>query len=336
MTTYTAKQILAFTTFKQLFSRDNAERELRVLKHRWHPDRNTDPLATDVFNHISALYALGYVASEVEYINSAGQQCAYKVKARTDVAFGKMYLRNGSVAFVFHDDMLFLKDLFIANNAAYKDKLYKSKHFNKYDYSVVEVHPIKEPESTLILRLPNEFVPVKYILKHFNGAIDPKIVAWIISRCFDWAMLMDSQGLVANGFDPELLFVCLPQHTILDIGSFIYSAPKEGKLVALSANTVNFYPQDCLDDKIARSRCDIALIKSLGIKLLGDPTGLGTMLRGNKNIPEAMLNFLMFPSTDKKLEAYQKWQQDVLIKAFSKREFYRFVVPSTDLLEQVI
>lgn len=46
---YTAQQILSFTSFNQLFSKNGSEKELRILKHQWHPDRCKDALATDVF-----------------------------------------------------------------------------------------------------------------------------------------------------------------------------------------------------------------------------------------------------------------------------------------------
>lgn len=328
---YTAQQILSFTSFNQLFSKNGSEKELRILKNQWHPDRCKDALATDVFVHISKLYDLGFVPPEVEYINDSNQLCSYLFDAKYKTSFGMAYVRNGSVAYVFEDEYLFLIDLFKQNFIEYSDKLRKSKHFKNYEYSIFRIYPIRAPQNILILQLPKDFVPVIYLLNHFNGAIEPRIVAWIISRCFDISMLYRFMDKVANGFDLELLYVDLEEHRVLDLGPMLYSVGRNARLTALSSNTISMYPADCLYSKTAKSKCDVALIKALGIRLLGDSTYTGTLL--SSSIPKALIQWLTSPALKDKLESYSEWQKDVLLNSFGARKFYKYVVPVVQLLK---
>ena len=328
---YTAQQILSFSSFNQLFSKDGSEKELRTLRHQWHPDRCKDKLATDVFTHISALYEMGFVPPEVEYINKDGKSAVYLFEAKYKTSFGMAYVRNGSVAYVFEDDYLFLIDLFKQNFKEYSDNLQKSKHLKNYEYSLFRVYPINSPQNILILQLPKDFVPVIYLMNHFNGAIEPRITAWILSRCFDIGMLYHSMDKVANGFDLELLYVDLEGHRVLDLNPMFYSVGHNAKLKALSSNTVSMYPADCLYNKTAESKCDVALIKALGVRLLGDATYTGALL--GSSIPSALKQWLTSPTLKGKLESYSEWQQKVLINAFGARKFYKYVVPVAQLLK---
>src|SRR5580698_1786547 len=55
---FTADQIIGFKNPEMLFTGDpyDAEKEYKALKLFWHPDRNHDLKATEVFQHLSELY----------------------------------------------------------------------------------------------------------------------------------------------------------------------------------------------------------------------------------------------------------------------------------------
>ena len=335
MSQYTAKQILAFTRYADLFT-DDHKKELKTLQHHWHPDRNKDPQANEVFVHIMSLYNMTNVplkTSEVDYVNLKGEHCTFKYFCSEVLPFGKAYYINGAVCYVFNEDSKFLITHF-QNNLYTMYKHIHTDFKDKYSFALPVIHLIQSPDNVLILKIPKDFVPLSLVYKYYGQNLNPRLAAWITSRLFDYSMLLHVGGFVGNGFSMPTVLVDLKGHRLFDMTSYFFATKIDGKLHALNADTIDFYPHDCLTSKRAQPKCDVALIKRLAIQLFGDSTGTGVKLNLDLNIPGPIVRFLMAISTNQKYEAYKEWQHTVLVDSFGKRSFFKTEVETALLLNQ--
>ena len=335
MSQYTAKQILAFTRYSDLFTKD-PKKELKVLQHYWHPDRNKDPLANDVFAHIMLLYHMTNTpvkVSDVAYVNMNGENCTFRYFTSETLSFGKAYYTNGAVCYVFDQDNEFLIDHFKKNLSSI-EKHINANFKDKYAFAIPSIYEIKSPTNILILKLTKDLVPLSLVYKYYNQKLNPCMAAWIISRMFDFSMMLHVNQMVGNGFSMSTCFVHLKDHRMTDLTSFFYATPISGKLHALNADAIDFYPHDCLTKKQADPKCDVALIKRLGIQLLGDPSGVGNILSKDPEIPEPILKFLQSTGSNQKHQHYIDWQHKVLVDAYGKRKFFKSEVDTALLLNQ--
>lgn len=118
--------------------------------------------------------------------------------------------------------------------------------------------------------------------------IDLKHCRWIVSRLFEYAAFLDSNGIVHVGINPDSVLVIPENHGVI-INSFYHVNFKGAKLKTVSGKWQHFYPSSLFVDKIANNNIDIELIKRTAIYMLGDSSGVGTKLI--KVLPEEMLTF---------------------------------------------
>lgn len=334
---YTATQILGFKRYSDLFT-DDHKKELKLLQHEWHPDRNKDPKANDVFAHIMQLYNMTNTpikVSDVAYVNLKGQECTFKYFTSETLAFGKAYYTNGAVCYVFNQDSEFLIEHFKKNLKTIGDNIKKDDKLKAgYEYSLPEIYEVASPANILILKIPKDHVPLSLVFKYCKNAINTRTSTWIISRMFDFSMMLHVSGLVGNGFSMSTVFVDLAKHRAFDLTSYFYAVENGSKLHALNADSIDFYPLDCLTSKKAMPKCDIALIKKLGIQILGDLSGTGNKLKFDTAIPQSISEFLTAPVSNDKLKLYDEWQHEVAVKAFGARGFFKYEIDTALLLNQ--
>ncbi len=143
-----------------------------------------------------------------------------------------------------------------------------------------------------------------------------KHVLWILSRILEFNAWMSQIGFVHGGIHPHTLFIVPETHGII-IPTFYHMTVKGRKMKTLSAKYKHWYPTQLFTDKMARTSIDLKLSKRTAAFLLGDPSGMGIVLR--KSHHPALISFLLKKHSDA-YECYDEYRQ--MLKNNFKREFH--------------
>ena len=333
---YSSSEIIVLKKYSDLFPDDNIEAKkiLRQLQKKWHPDKNSDPLSKDVFVHIMKLYELGpsnIVYIRPEYTKTDNTECTFKAVVSYPLSFGTIYYSDKNAVMIeFNDDSVFLINHFKSNISKLSKSIPKNKS-TKYSWIIPEIYPIKDANK-LIIKMPDSFfVPLIFVEKYINTHFDYRLAFWIISRAFDNYMIFDSfANLKPNGCLIPLCFIDMKGHRMIDLSAFLFAA--EDKLHALDPSQIDFYDLNAIKNKKPSNISNLRLIKSFGLKLLGDNTGTGAMFKNDK-APASMINFLSSSFESQVFDAYKKWQQEIVKSSFGKTSFYNLVLSFSQLFE---
>ena len=137
-------------------------------------------------------------------------------------------------------------------------------------------------------------------------------VNWIVSRLLEGALYINQLGYVHAGFTPSNIFVCPANHSI-QIMSSIHTVKMNTRLKTISAEYKNMYSSI----EQATPDIDIQMIKQIGLMLLGDNSGIGTMFR--KVLPPDLLAFYQQVDTNT-ATCYMNYR-NLLTKLFPKKFF---------------
>lgn len=152
--------------------------------------------------------------------------------------------------------------------------------------------------------------------------VDQKHVNWIVSRIMELAGWFRQIGYVHGGLTPHSVFVVPKTHGII-CTTFYHMTKLGNPMNTVSGPFASFYPAKLFTDKKATMDIDVELAKRIGIYLLGDKSGNGTILKKAPNVNQAMLAVL------------QRYQQDpyVAFKEYRttlEKEFKKEFIPMED------
>lgn len=337
--TLTAEQILAVPKDKpeSVFSADNFAHEYAVARGIWHPDRNANPLAKDVFSHLTELNASAVKKTAENawegpsIVKWRGHTSKYELAylRATPYELGVVYDTNTKVLFLNHltHKNLSANYLEVAHNLKYgSDKMR-----DEFARLMPSIQLTVEVENTAImLRKTPDVLPLRAVLNHLGGSLPATHVAWIISRLQNIAAFLQFNELSHQALSLDTLYISPEFHTVLPLGGWGYSKHFGKRVSDVPAALLPFYPKVLLEDKTAHPKTDQALIKALGLQLLGDPTGTGSGLRGRADIPLPMLEFLQGVPAGDAFLAFSKWSK-VLEASFGARKFVELKVSASDI-----
>lgn len=342
LTTLTAADILGISDDfpEKLYSFNHAKDEYRKLCSIWHPDRNTDSQAVQVFQQIKHLYDIAEKRitndmwcgpAELIITSNEGKQFKFKYRKAVDITIGKLYIGMKFLVYVIDNDN---KDLFDNGIKMIKSIKYSTpkfeEQFKRQMPNIVRV--IETPlTSVVVMEKTEELIRLKDLLNYLpDHKLDPKHVAWIMSTLCNMACFFELNGIVHNAITTENFWISPEYHSGVLFDGWWYARRTGEKLLALPSESIAVLPSEVLTEKIAKSKYDRTLIKAVGIESLGDSTRLGSMLLKDKTIPKSVLEWLRNPVASTAVEDYKKWG-NARDNGFGERKFIPLTVDITKI-----
>jgi hypothetical protein len=307
------------------------------LYHRlascWHPDRNRDPKATEVFQRIGVLYAAAkqqiasgcWRAARGQSVVQARDGRQYRIKhfARRPFELGELLLGQTIAAFLVRPEAA---DLYAAALRMLRELDFASVAMREQvSLCLPQIQAALECETscTLVAKKPADMVLMADLVDHLDGRVPAVHVAWMLSALYNLVCYLEWARIVHNAIGPDTVLVSPQRHTIALAGGWWYAAPAGTRLNALPQRTVEAIPQDIVRSGTADLRSDLELIRATGRELLGDASG-ACLLR-DPSIPQAMADWLRHPSSGSALIDYRLWRE-TLQASFGPPRFMRLDV----------
>lgn len=147
-------------------------------------------------------------------------------------------------------------------------------------------------------------------------ALEGVHVRWVLSRILEFCMMLETNGYVHGGINPDSVFVDPDNHGIM-VTSFYHMTREKAPMKTINGKYMPWYPAQLMKTKRASSLVDTELAKKTAIYLLGDRSGVGARLKIKEN--KELIEFLMSQDNGA-YSAYKKYR-DILTKNF-KTQFH--------------
>jgi hypothetical protein len=321
-------------------SADDVKRDYRRLAMAWHPDRNRDPIAPAVFQHIGSLYdkaaariALGASACRGPLTLAAVDGKTYELNVLRSHPFelGTMYVSNTVVAFVVdraHADLVRRAERMIANLRYADDGMRRqiARHLPAYPF---EGRFETETAYVIVMRKQPDVLLLRDVLDHFGGRLDARHVAWVVSSLLNLCCYLQCAGITHNALSLDTCFMSPPQHSVAILGGWWYAAEAGERMAAAPAGTIAWAAHDLMTTCRADIRTDLELVRAIGRELLGDISGM--RLARKSSTQRAMIDWLRLPASDDPIEEYRTWRTQVLHDSFGARRFVELPLTQSDI-----
>jgi hypothetical protein len=312
----------------------------KELAKRWHPDLPKGD--EDVFKHIAILHTQAkhlidtdnwQIPGEFSFA-SEGKRYALRYFKTFDFELGKVYLSDTRVTYVIRNEFA---DLVATARKIVRDFEFPDKETK--DVMMRYLPVIKDVFKTadniiVMIDKPNDLIRMRDLVEHLGGQIDPKHVAWMVSRMLNHASYLEVTKLSHNDFSLDTLFVCPEHHTICILGGWWYATKVGEKLSALPQRTISNAPSDVIRKKMASVGIDAELVRLTGRELLGKRELLGNA-NGihliNGTIPGPMVNWLRLASRGSPVKDYTEWREKILMESFGPRKFVKMNVAASEI-----
>lgn len=329
-----ASQILVLTKYSDLFVEDQTESKKihRNLLKQWHPDRNKDPKANDVFVHINKLYDMKNIKIDEQLLDINGKSYSYYYSVDTSV-YEMYYMKDQSMLIKFKAKNDTFKSNFMNNITHLKNYIISSKFKDRYKFITDIV--LLENSGYFKIKMDKEFVPLNLLIKYIYDYKDWKLSAYIISRMFDFSMLYNVAGLQYIGCDSNFIFVNTKGHVIHDMSSLFFGIEHGQNLIGITNKQLPAFSTKDIKTKSCSTSTIIDLIKMIGLELAGDINKTGNInildsASVNVNLIKELNNL---DSNTSLIEAYKTWQSESIKRVFTARSFYKKELTINDLVK---
>ncbi len=340
----TAKIILENRKPEALFSRDKniLVKEFRALIKHWHPDRNKDPLAQKVTDHILVLHREALkklkedhwieVAEKLEFEEPGKKKI--RMKDGSIKTFSCYRTTNFELGSLFIDDNYVLFEIDksfedLLRNARYQIRSLPfqdqdmAAEISRYLPEIYDTFSGASGDYLLIRKTPDQIL-LADLLNHYGGTLPGEHIAWILNCLYNLLTYFSFAGITHNAINPGTLFVSPLRHSIMLLGGWWYATPIGSPMSALPMETLEHIDGKVLEDKIANANTDLALASALGAKLLSEKDPFYPILnkwfgRSNKEI------------SDSALGEYSLWKYEVLEQAYGKPQFVEMKVKKEEI-----
>ena len=324
-----ASEIMKAKKPEMLFSKDNITLEFKKLAFQWHPDKNKDPEATNVFAHINKLYKQGLERIknncwDIPFFESIkdidGKR--YNIKYRYQFTFelGRCLVCDTNVVYLIDKSYkkFFNNFVNVVSNFSYPSDRVR----DEISRFLPSIKVKLETDDNYIIIIPksSDVIPLRVMYEYFDNKIDPKHVAWILGCLYNLSCWFEVSGITHNDINLDTCFVSPEHHSILIYGGWWYSVPVGQKMIGTSAGSFDLMSDKQRSEKIGNKLFDRRLINAVGLELLGDITGSSLLM--NKNIPSKFTNWLIFPDKCGNINYYKKWM-DTVVDIFGERRFIK-------------
>lgn len=354
----TANEILAIPEEEpeRLFPNDpdGIARVRKDLAKKWHPDINKDPKAEETFKHVNALAAKAeekivngtwHTPGLLEIEDTDGKKSRLKYIKRHSFELGEFYISSTKVAYVVREQF---KDLF--DNAVRQIENFKfpnkkmEEGFSTYLPKVFKKMTLKNGDRVLIVEKEPDAILLRDLFNHSAGKMDPRHVAWIMSRFHNFTALLQATGMTHNAVSLDTCFIlgkdrsfkratpdtiAPKDHALSVLGGWWYAVKAGDNLRGLPEYALPYASRATLSTGEAEASLDRTLIRVAARELMGDATGV--RLSDDKKLPKAMVNWLTTPGSGNAIEDFQTWRDKILIDAFGPRKFIEMNVSPDDV-----
>lgn len=338
----TSAEILSIKEPELLFSSDMsaAKREFRALVMDWHPDRNKDLKANNVISHVNQLYreACKRILEGAWRRNSTltfrtDDSKTYKIHYYSLHPFelGEVAISKGIVTYLIDEDYgdLFKEGIKWTESCNYRYANDKMKmEVERYLPKRAKVIHLKDRNILVVEKNPG-LVRLRDLVEYFDGKLDPKHAAWVISSIYNLLCYFNFAGIVHGDISLDTYFINPEKHSGALLGGWWYARQEGERLIALPSRTVDNLPSDLWAKKQADQRIDLGLVRLIGREMLGDASGVA--FRANRSIPQALSEWLIYGTSGSALKDYEIWQKVIIPAAFGGRYFTELDVKLKDI-----
>lgn len=333
-TVLTAETLLEIKNPAAIFTSGNIKELSRRLKGIWHPDRNNNPKAGEVFNHINKLQEAFENPTELSFSTDSGKEyrMAYGVKRLFD--FGDLFISRNFLLFKFDETNKDLFDNFNRNLKILND--FGEERYRK-QFAAYQPKVILSEKTTIgyviVLENKSGFIRLSDLLDHQGGKLSSRHVAWVMNSVYNYALYANKiHGLSLIGLSAENIFIDPKNHIAAPWTSLFYSS--NDKLIAAPQLLVSLLRDSYFKDKKADEKIDRYAIKqAIGVRCFGGTGYTAASLRKIK-VPEQIISFLFdtaFTGKDKNLLTdFGRWNE-VLENVFGPKKFVELNVSFDDV-----
>jgi len=336
---YNAEDILAVKKVGDLFANDvnSLKKDYRLLVKIWHPDVNSDKQAGSVMNYINTLYEHANlliknnqweVSNQAQYISNKDEVISINFQLEKNFELGKYYVCSNKVVYVIDKSKENLANNAVKMMASFSfadDEM--EREIRKLLPKVIHYYLTKDGKYVIIeIEKTNDLLPLSEILKHYNGIIPHKHVAWIMSRLNNLICYLQWSGLAHNGISLDTCFISPMYHSVVVYGGWWYARPLGESLKATSKDVYDIIPFSVKNKKVSSILTDIESVKALGRQLLGDRSGY----RMDNTTPKSFTDFLSKTNAKNGFENYNNWSK-VLHESYGVRKFIPMEINENEL-----
>jgi hypothetical protein len=334
--TFTGSKILTIEEPEILFGKPILiEERFKSLAKKWHPDSPTGD--TEIFQHINKLHVKAkelaakgswHIPGEFTF-KSGGSEYVLRYFKSYDFDLGKAYMSESRLTYVFAKEFTDL-----AENAK---KMIESLKFQ--DKKTEEVMRLYLPNivgyyetdngAILMIDKPKDLVRMRDVLDFYKGKVDPRHVAWMVSRMIHHASYFQWMNISHGDLSIDSLYICPELHTVCVLGGWWYATPIGEKPKALPSRTISNLPSEFLKNKLSTFGTDPELVRLTAREMLGNANGIH--LVSDTNIPKSMTNWLRVSGKGDASDDYAQWLEKIVISSFGKREFHIMPITSKDV-----
>ena len=325
-----ANKILSIVKCGDLFpcDEDKIKTKYKELVKEWHPDTNSNPEASNVFAKINELYnrALKLLKNgqweKTNYIlisKTDGKKIALNYDTYFNFELGTCYVTRTKLIYLLDNDKekYYNNAIHRINNLQYKDKKMEE-DLSRFFPKIYQTFKTINGEYGIVLEKTEDVYPLKNVFEYFNGKIDDRHVAWIISRLCNLTCYLKYSGLVHNCINLNNCFVSPKYHSILLLGGWWYSTKEDENMIGTTKDIFSIMSVSAKSSKKSQVLTDLESVKLLGRQLLGETNCRKLSL--DSSIPKPFINLLIGGSGDNSYEEFTKWDK-ALSDSYGKRKF---------------
>lgn len=321
----TAAQILKAKPSQLFTSEKDLGRDHKALAKKWHPDLNKDPKAKEVIVHINTSFALAKKAFEgggypdTLQIKTKEGVVSYPYLAALKTEFGELYICERHIIYAAerqYDDLA-KQALEVSKAFKFPNDDIKAKMSS---FLPRNIHTVANGDrSYTIMARDRDYIRAIDLLN--KGPIDPKHVAWILSRAYNLAGWLQYSDIQHLDISPETFFIEPSSHLGALLGGWFYSGTGKLKPIAAPSRSANL-------SKVKRSKAHLSMIRVMGRRLLGSNSI--AQLKYRKDIPAPMRMWMTSSAGDDPIKEEEAWKK-MLVESFGPRRFTTLNITTKDV-----
>ncbi len=322
---------------------DSLKKEYRHLAVLWHPDRSRLEDADAVFAHIHSLFDLAVaklghgewdIPGHLTVKDTDRKTFRFRYRRRFAFELGETVVGDTFAAFFVEPEHKALFD-----NAVRRIKYFTfasdamKREVSRYLPAIRKTFETQDGRHVLVTGKQRDMIRLRDILDHYTakGFPDqwPRHAAWIQSTLNNLCCYLEYAGLTHNDISPDTYYISPSDHSGSLLGGWWYSEPVGNELKALPLRTYDLMAMDTAMKTFASVRTDLELAKATGREVAG--RGSGLTISSGTGVPEAMAQWLRFPTTGDAVTDYRIWRQKILIESFGGYAFVELNLKAEDV-----
>ncbi len=331
-----AHKILASDKCGDLFSNnaDKAKEEFRALVKLYHPDRNKDSIAEEVFQKINELYnkavkmledGIWEESNSIRFIEKAtGIGRTLNFLKECNFELGVQYISSTKMTYVLDEKNKKYYDNCLDRISKLRyDNTEMEKEFSKYFPKLVANFQTTDGKYVIVMEKTSDVFRLRDILDYYKGEMPDRHVAWIMSRLCNISCYLNHIGVSHNGISLENCFISPQYHSVLVLGGWWYCVDQDEKMIGTQKQIYDMMSPIAKTNKIGSIVTDLESIKLIGRTLLG-----------KAKVPDDFNKWVNSGSSKSPSKEYEKWDK-ALTGAYGARKFVKMEIEEKDIYDKV-